>query len=108
MPSDSGFKRLADVDASTVTLRVDGETVSAHLGETVAAALLAAGRLAFRETAVSGRKRGPFCMMGACFDCLVEIDGEPNRQACMTLVDDGMTVRSMAGARALDRVEADG
>ena len=74
MPSDSSFKRLGDVDAASVTLRVDGETVSAHLGETVAAALVAAGRLAFRETAVSGRKRGPFCMMGACFDCLVEID----------------------------------
>jgi NADH dehydrogenase/NADH:ubiquinone oxidoreductase subunit G len=46
-------------------------------------------------------------MMGACFDCLVEIDGEPNRQACMTLVEDGMVVRPMAGARPLDRTNAD-
>jgi len=32
-------------------------------------------------------------MMGACFDCLVEIDGVPNRQACMTPARDGMRVK---------------
>ena len=107
MSSDSSFKRLADGVAPSVTLRVDGEAVTACSGETVAAAMLAAGRLAFRQTPVTGRARGPFCMMGACFDCLVEIDGEPNRQACMTLVEDGMTVRPMTGARPLDKAAAD-
>ncbi len=38
-------------------------------------------------------------MMGACFDCLVEIDGMPNRQACMVQVRPDMVVRSMSGAR---------
>ncbi|MGI9416469.1 MAG: (2Fe-2S)-binding protein [Geminicoccaceae bacterium] len=106
MPSDSGFKRLAEGSAASVTLHVDGEALAARAGDTVAAALLAAGRFTFRQTAVSGSDRGPFCMMGACFDCLVEIDGEPNRQACMTLVEDGMKVRFMAGARPLDRMDA--
>ncbi len=107
MPSDSGFKRPAEGDAPSVTLDFDGNVVMACPGDTVAAALLAAGRFTFRQTAVSGSDRGPFCMMGACFDCLVEIDGEPNRQACMTLVEDGMSVRPMTGARPLDRVHAD-
>lgn len=62
-------------------------------GETVAAALLAAGHMAFRATIVSGSPRGPFCMMGACFDCLVEIDGTPFRQACMVSATAGMRVR---------------
>jgi NADH dehydrogenase/NADH:ubiquinone oxidoreductase subunit G len=44
-------------------------------------------------------------MMGACFECLVEIDGEPNRQACMTPVTEGMKVRPMKGARALPKGE---
>lgn len=32
-------------------------------------------------------------MMGTCFECLVEIDGEPNRQACLTLVREGMDIK---------------
>ncbi len=40
-------------------------------------------------------------MMGACFECLVEIDGISNRQACMIQVRAGMIVRRMAGARSL-------
>lgn len=107
MSSDSSFKRPAEGDAPSVTLSVDGEALAARAGDTVAAALLAAGQLTFRQTAVSGSDRGPFCMMGACFDCLVEIDGEPNRQACMTLAEDGMAVRPMAGARPLDQANDD-
>ena len=60
MPSDSGFKRLAEGDRPTVTFKLDGETIRALQGETVAAALLAAGRLVFRETAVSGADAAPF------------------------------------------------
>lgn len=107
MPSDSSFKRLTENGAPSMKLRFNGEILMACSGETVAAALLAAGLFAFRKTAVSATDRGPFCMMGACFDCLMEIDGEPNRQACMTLVEDGMVLRPMRGARFLDLAEAD-
>jgi len=40
-------------------------------------------------------------MMGVCFECLVEIDGRPNVQACMTPVRDGMAVRRQSGFRRL-------
>ena len=73
----------------------------ARAGDTVAAAMLAAGHSSGRDTPVSGSPRGPFCMMGACFECLVEIDGQANRQACMTPVSEGMKVRRMQGARPL-------
>jgi predicted molibdopterin-dependent oxidoreductase YjgC len=33
-------------------------------------------------------------MMGACFDCLVEVDGRAV-QACMTTVAPGMAVRTL-------------
>jgi predicted molibdopterin-dependent oxidoreductase YjgC len=68
---------------------------------TVAVALLESGALACRTTPVSGAPRGPFCMMGVCFDCLVEVDGVPNVQACMTRVRDGMRVRPMSGKARL-------
>ena len=34
----------------------------------------------------------PFCMMGACYDCLVEIDGRIV-QACMRPATDGLIVK---------------
>jgi len=54
-----------------------------------------------RETAVSAAPRAPYCLMGVCFDCLVDIDGMPNRQACMTIVRDGMRISRQRGARHL-------
>jgi len=47
---------------------------------------------------VSAAPRCPYCLMGTCFECLVEIDGEPNRQACMTPVAPGMRVAVQRGA----------
>jgi len=84
-----------------VALEFEGQPVTARAGDNVAAALLAAGHLTLRTTPVSGAPRAPFCMMGVCFDCLVEIDGEANRQACMTPVAAGMKARRMEGARPL-------
>jgi len=95
------FRRLHDDARPTVTFQLDGEAVTAREGDTVAAAMLAAGVDRTRTTPVSGAPRLPFCMMGVCFDCLMEIDGVPNRQACMVRVRDGMQVRRQIGARAV-------
>ncbi len=85
-------------EAPTVGITFDGVPIAAQAGDTVAAALLAAGVAHFRDTPVSGTARGPWCMMGACFDCLVSIDGEPARQACMVVVAPGMRVERQHGA----------
>jgi predicted molibdopterin-dependent oxidoreductase YjgC len=79
-------------------VQFEGEELSAYRGDTVAAALLAGDHWQFRTTPVSGAPRGPFCMMGVCFECLVEIDGVANRQACMTEVRDGMRIKRQSGA----------
>ena len=86
------FRRLPDPPARRVAFTLDGRAVEGAEGDTVAAALLALGRTACRETAVSGAPRGPYCMMGVCFDCLVTIDGRANLQACMVQVEEGMRV----------------
>lgn len=80
-----------------INFTFEGRTICADAGETLAAALLAENVGAFRETPVSGAPRAAFCMMGSCFECLVTIDGEPNRQACMTEVRDGMVVARQKG-----------
>ncbi len=100
------FRRLAFTDAApvpaTVAIDVDGTPVAARAGDSVAAALLNAGIVPFRTTPVSGAPRTPLCMMGICFDCLVEIDGVANRQACMVAVRDGMRVRRQHAARRVE------
>lgn len=75
----------------------DGDLIPAFEGETIAAALLAAGRRTLRTTSIAGTARGVFCGMGVCFDCLVVVDGEPSRRACMTLARDGMSVEKQVG-----------
>ncbi len=94
-------------DTPLLTITVDGEPVSAHEGDSVAAALLAAGLHATRTTPVSQSKRGPYCMMGACFDCLMIIDGVPSRQSCMVMVRDGMRVERQHGPRPLELDDGD-
>ncbi|MEQ8652259.1 MAG: 2Fe-2S iron-sulfur cluster-binding protein [Kiloniellales bacterium] len=74
-----------------VEIRFDGAPLALPPGANLAAALLAAGAGHFRTTPVSGAPRAPFCMMGACYDCLVVIEGA-QVQACMTQVEAGMVV----------------
>lgn len=100
MPNALSFNRLPERTGATVTFYFEGQPVTALKGDTVAAALLAAGHAVTRTTPVHGTARGPFCMMGVCFDCLLEIDGQANRQGCMVCVTEGLKVRRMEGARS--------
>ena len=97
------FARLPDVGVKDVPITIDGVPFTARAGDTVAAALLASGLMACRTTPVTGAARGPFCMMGACFDCLVTVDGIGNRQGCLVRVRDGMQVELQLGKRELGR-----
>lgn len=78
-----------DEDHPRVSVWFDGAEFSLPEGANLAASLLAAGVIHFRRSPVSGAPRGPYCMMGACFDCLVEIEGV-TRQACMIEVSEGL------------------
>lgn len=84
-----------NAEPETIRLTFEGQPITAPVGVTVAAALLAANIVAFGTRPASVRPRGPFCMMGACFDCMVEIDGVSNRQACMELAREGQNIRRM-------------
>lgn len=96
------FKRLGDAGA-TLTLKVDGRSIRARIGDTVAAAMLAAGIDHCRTTPVSGQARAPYCLMGVCFDCLVMVDGVGNRQGCLVPVREGMVIETQQGKREAGR-----
>ena len=76
-----------------IEITVDGETVTGSAGQTVAGVLLASGRTSWRTTR-SGAPRGVFCGIGACFDCLVTVNGVPDVRACRRLAADGDEVRT--------------
>ena len=79
----------------------DGKEVPATDGQSLAAALTASGERGFRQTA-QGHARGVFCGMGVCQDCLLTVDGVPNRRACMTKAANGMVVGTQAAFPRLD------
>ncbi len=101
MATDSLFSIPGMASHETVSIVFEGEPMIVPAGISVAAALLAGGVRLFRSSIVGGVPRAPFCMMGVCFECLVEIDGMPARQSCVVPVRDGMKIRRQTGAMDL-------
>jgi hypothetical protein len=86
---------------SDLTIWFEERPIQVRAGDSIAVALLCAGIVSTRTTPVSGAPRGPYCMMGACFECLAVVDGRPNVQTCMTAVRDGMRIERQDGARSI-------
>ena len=83
--------RVAFMDKSF--FHFEGRKIYFEQGMSIAAALLCNEIKDFRQTQVLRKSRGPFCMMGSCFDCLLIIDGIGNQQGCMRLAEQGIIVK---------------
>ena len=83
-----------------VSFTFDGTPMTAEAGQTVGAALLAAGVRSWRVTRSGGRPRGLFCGIGACFDCLVDVNRDRAVRACLVPVRAGDQVRTSASVGA--------
>jgi sarcosine oxidase subunit alpha len=75
----------------------ESRPIEAYQGETVAAALLANGQREFRQDRLH-RGRGPYCNMGTCFECVVQVRQSPEHawrlvRACLTAATEGLEVR---------------
>ncbi|MDJ0713276.1 MAG: (2Fe-2S)-binding protein [Prochloraceae cyanobacterium] len=96
------FKRTSELNNNTVTVNIEGEDFQVPVGETVAATVLVHNLGYTRTSPISGAPRAPLCMMGVCFECLMEIDGLPNIQACQVQVAEGMKIRRQQGVGGED------
>ncbi len=94
------FRLIDDTAPERVEIVLDGETLEVPAGIPLAAALLLVDRIPTRFNAMSNSARAPFCMMGACFDCVMDIDGVSGQRACQVEVRDGMQVRRHRGVNA--------
>lgn len=82
-----------------VSITFEGQTLEVHATDTVIAAVLAAGAGYNRTTHHSCSQRAAYCHMGVCYECLMEIDGIPNQQACKIQVREGMVVNRQYGTK---------
>ena len=78
--------------ADSIEFEFEGQRLAGRRGETLAAALAAAGVRELRLTR-GGEPRGIFCGMGLCQECLVEVAGLSNQRACMTKLERSVSIR---------------
>jgi len=90
MPADLRITSI--VRQPVIHIRVNGRAIAAFPGETVLAALTAAGFKVLKKSNLRGELRGPFCGMGVCYECLVTINGVPKQRSCMVEVAENMEI----------------
>ncbi|WP_406645667.1 (2Fe-2S)-binding protein [Aliisedimentitalea scapharcae] len=88
------FMSLRRTPENTVTVTVNGQQITAPEGQTVWATMALAGQITTRKSALSAEDRSAYCAMGVCFECLVQVDGLPNQQACLRRISDGMIIET--------------
>ena len=86
------FRLLSGAD-DLVAIELDGAEAKVPAGVSVAAALLYLDKIPTRHSVVKATPRAPFCMMGICFECLIEIDGVADQRACQQQVRSGMHLK---------------
>jgi len=67
--------------------------VTVPSGVSGGAVVLCRGTIPGRHRVGTGAPRAPFCMMGICFECLIEIDGLVDQRACQLQIRAGMRLR---------------
>lgn len=92
LSADASLRAAPLGGGEAVAFEFEGRALRGRRGESLAAALTAAGERELR-IARDGRRRGLFCGMGVCQECLVEIDGRPAQRACMTKLETPIAVR---------------
>ncbi|XXK27817.1 (2Fe-2S)-binding protein [Arenicellales bacterium nBUS_45] len=79
-----------------VNFSFEGRRLTASRGDTIAAALLGSGVFIFRNSPVSSLPRAPFCMIGNCYECFVQVEAIGVVQACLTEITEGMKISKVS------------
>ena len=88
--SEPRLQRVADQDRRLIEITVDGWAMSAMEGDTVLIAILA--QRGYLRDAPGEPLSAGFCLMGACQDCWINVEGHGRVRACTTLVTEGLRV----------------
>ncbi|KJS19161.1 MAG: pyridine nucleotide-disulfide oxidoreductase [Clostridiaceae bacterium BRH_c20a] len=85
----------------TLSFFFNGEEIKGYSGETIAAALHAAGIKVLSHSHEFHHPRGLFCAIGNCSSCLMVVDGQPNVRVCVEKLREGMRVETQKGKGCL-------
>lgn len=77
----------------SITISIDDKPYMAQEGELLTNVMFREGLIPIRNHPIDGSSRAPFCLMGVCFECLVENSNQQSIQACLTPVTAGMKVK---------------
>jgi predicted molibdopterin-dependent oxidoreductase YjgC len=86
------LQRLAETDRPAVSFVLDGAPAAALEGDSLLTAILAQEGGYLRASEFGDGLRAGFCLMGACQDCWVNVDGGGRVRACTTPIEGGMRV----------------
>ena len=92
------FRLIDNNSTELVEIEFDGNVVAVPACISLAAVIFYLDAIPARHTILSNMPRAPFCMMGVCFECLLEIDGVGNQRACQVEVRAGMRIRRQLAA----------
>lgn len=81
----------------TVQFTYNGQILEGYEGETIAAALHAAGIKVLSHSHEKQRPRGFYCAIGNCSSCLMVVNGEPNVRICVEMLQEGMHIDTQTG-----------
>ncbi len=88
-------------------ITVDGTRIEGLQGQSIAGILLAQGRTEWRTT-IAGRRRGVFCGIGVCFDCIATVNGESDVRLCMRRARNGDVIETQNDSPSEDRCRGAG
>lgn len=86
------LQRLAETNRPAVSFTLDGAPVAALEGDSLLTAILAQDGGYLRASEFGDGLRAGFCLMGACQDCWVSIEGGGRVRACTTPISEGMRI----------------
>ena len=80
-----------------VKFTFNGEEIEGYKGESIQAALHAAGVKVLGKSFELHRPRGFYCAIGNCSSCQMVVNGVPNVKTCVTELEEGMIVETQEG-----------
>lgn len=88
------FKLICESPFDSVNVTINGHSQQVPAGISVASAVLLTNPLYTRKSPVSESPRAPLCLMGVCYECLMEIDEKKQQRACSVVVAEGMQINT--------------
>lgn len=80
-----------------VKFTFNGQELEGYKGESIQAALHAAGVKVLGRSLELHRPRGFYCAIGNCSSCQMVVNGVPNVKTCVTELEEGMVVETQEG-----------